>query len=178
MFKGAKILLISLSVICVILLGSTAVLYSMKEGEKTQKLSFQKRLGEVTSVKEDLEKKFKDAETVNAEMGNNIKSLKERMGMLSQQLGEEKTAHTKTTIRLRKKESDLQGLNSKIEITNIEKENLLKELGRLNNDYSSMKFMAENLTKTKEVLENKIKELSEKENVSLGTIVIKQPAKK
>ena len=177
MFKGIKILLISLSVICIILLGTAAVLYSMKEGEKTQKLSFQKRLGEVTNVKEDLEKKFKDAEDVNTEMGNNIKSIKEKLAAVSQQLGEEKAAHTKTTARLRKKEFDVRSISSKIEIANVEKENLLKEMEKLNNDYSSMKFMLENLTKAKEALEKKVKELSEKENISLGTVVIKQPAK-
>lgn len=177
MFKDVKILLISLSIICIILLGSAVVLYSMKEGEKTQKLSFQKHLNEVTTMKQALDDKLKETEIANAELKVNIKSLEDKINTLSQQLEKEKAANTDVTAKLQAKEFDLQGLKSNVENAKAEKEGLSKRLEKLNEDYLNMKFQLGNLIKTKEELEKKVKEFAEKESVSLGTIVIKQPAK-
>lgn len=177
MHKNMKILLISFSVISVILSGCVVTLYSMKESEKTKKLSFQKRLNEVTVVKEDLEKKITDAENINTELKDNIKSLEDKISTLSKQLDEGKIVITKTTARLRKKEFDIKDLNSNIETAKAEKEDMLKQLAKFNDDYLSMKSLSENLAKTKEDLEKKVKELTENNNVALGTIIIKQPSK-
>jgi len=177
MFKDAKIPLIILSLICIILLGSTAALYSMKEGEKTQKLSFQKYFNEATAMKQALEGKLKETEITNAELKVNIKSLEDKIDALSQQLEKENTVNIDIAAKLQAKELDIQGLKSNVESAKAEKEDQSKRLEKLNEDYLNMKFQLENMIKTKEELERKVKEFAEKENVSLGTIVIKQPAK-
>ncbi len=177
MFKDVKIPLISLSIVCIILLSSAAVLYSMKESEKTQKLSFQKGLNEATTIKQALEDKLKETEIANAESRVTIKSLEDKISMLSQFLEDEKAANIDVTAKLQAKELDIQGLKLNVENVRAEKEDLSRRLGKLNEDYLNMKFQLGNMAKMKEELEKKVKEFAEKESVSLGTIVIKQPAK-
>ena len=65
-------------------------------------------------------------------------------------------------------------MKTKVEYIRAEKEYAVKSLEKLNEEYLNMKFHLENLIKTKEELEVKAKELSEKEGVALGTVVIKQ----
>ena len=61
-----------------------------------------------------------------------------------------------------------------MEDAKTEKGEALKNLEKTNEAYLGMKFQLENLMKTKEELEKKASEITEKEGVSLGTVIIKR----
>ena len=77
-------------------------------------------------------------------------------------------------MKLQEHEDEIRALRSKLENEEAEKESLLKKVEKANEDYLSIKVQLENTLKTKEEMEQKAKELVEKEGVSLGTIVVDQ----
>ena len=94
--------------------------------------------------------------------------------MLSREIEEQKAANSNHLAKIQEKELQIQNLKSKIDEVKSEKQGVLRDLDKLYQHHLKTEFQLENLTKTKEELEKKAKEIAEKEGVSLGTVVIKQ----
>ncbi|MFA5146419.1 MAG: hypothetical protein WC515_03450 [Candidatus Omnitrophota bacterium] len=174
MNRDIKLLVIFLSVTSVILLYTTIVLFVLKENERDRKVMLQKRFDEVSMAKAEVESALKELEMANIEMKTNIKAQDEKIGILAQNLEEAKKALARALIKTDEREFEIQNLKRKLEEERAEKEDLLKRLEKVNEDYMNMKFQLDNLLRTKEELEKRAREITEKEGVSLGTIVIKQ----
>ena len=172
--KYIKTALILLSGAAIILLCSTIALYFVKENEREKKVAVQKTLGESLAAKQNLEERLREIELANAEMKANIASQEEKVGALSRSLEEEKAVSAGNLAKIQEKGAEIEKLKSRLEEERAEKEGLLSRLEKLNEEYLNLKFQLQNLLKTREELEEKAKELVEKEGVSLGTIVIKQ----
>lgn len=174
MNKNDKIFLIASFAVIILLIISVGSLYMMKEGERDKKMELQKQVDSLTMEKQNLESKLKETEIVNAQTAANIKIQEEKISMLLKNIEEEKASNSKSAAEIKGKEVEIQNLKGKIEEIRAEKMEALRTLNRLNEAYLNLKFQLENLTKTREELENKAKELAEKEGVSLGTVVIKR----
>jgi len=174
MIKEGKALS-AISFITIILLLFTAIfLYITKESEKDKRMGLQKQVEELTIKEQVFEAKLKETEIANVQMAASIKFQEEKISMLAKGLEDEKEARGKNLASIQAKETEVQILKAKIEDIKAEKEDLLKRLEKFNEEYLNMKFHLENLIKTKEELEIKAKELSEKEGISLGTVIVKQ----
>lgn len=159
----------------ILLLFATVFLYIMKENERDKRIGLQRQIDELIMKEQGFEAKLKETEIANAQMAASIKFQEEKISMLVKSLEDEKEARSKNLANIHGKEIETQNLKAKIEDIKAEKEVALKSLEKLNEEYLNMKFYMENLIKTKEELEKKAKNLAEKEGVSLGTVVIKQP---
>jgi chromosome segregation ATPase len=174
MVKEGKILSAISFIVIILLLFTTIFLYITKESEKDKRISLQKQVEELTIKGQNFEAKLKETEIANAQMAASIKFQEEKINMLAKGLEEEKEARSRSLASIQAKEIEAQNLKSKIEEIRAEKEGVMKGLEKLNEEYLNMKFHLENLIKTKEELEIKAKELSEKEGISLGTVIVKQ----
>ena len=174
MNKGAVILSIISFTIIILLLFTTTFLYMIKENEKEKRIGLQKQVDELMIKEQNFELKLKETEMVNAQMAASIKFQEEKISMLAKGFEDEKEARNKSAAKIQEKEFEIQTLKARIEEMKADKEDVLKSLDKLNEDYLNMKFNLENLIKTKDELEKRTKELAEKEGVSLGTVVIKQ----
>jgi chromosome segregation ATPase len=174
MNKDGKVFLIFLSITTVILLYSTIILFVIKESEKDKKMVLQKRLDEITVLKQDLESKVREIELANAEMKASLKIQEEKANMLSQRLDDEKSASGKYASQVQQREIEIQSLKSRLSEEKSEKDSLLGRIEKMNEEYLRLKFQLENMLKTKEEMDKRASELAEKEGVSLGTIVINQ----
>lgn len=158
-----------------LLLFTTVFLYIMKENERDKRIGLQRQVDELIMKEQGFEAKLKETEIANAQMAASIKFQEEKINMLAKSLEDEKEERGKNLAKIHGKEIEIQNLKAKIEEIKTEKEGALRSLEKLNEEYLNMKFYMENLIKTKEELEKKAKDLAEKEGVSLGTVVIKQP---
>lgn len=172
--KDGRVVTIALSITAVILLYAAIVLYVMKENERGKVTALQKRVEEVTVVKDLLEVKMKEVEIANAELKTAIKSDEEKITALTKTFDDEQAAHGRDVARLQQNEAELKSVKAKLDEERTERDDLAKRLERLNEEYLNLKFQLENLLKTKEEMERKAKEMADKEGVSLGTIVIKR----
>ncbi len=174
MIKEGKALS-AISFITIILLLFTAIfLYITKESERDKRIGLQKQVEELTIKGQSFEAKLKETEIANAQMAASIKFQEEKINMLAKGLEDEKEARGKNLANIQAKEIEAQNLKAKVEEVRAQKEDVVKSLEKLNEEYLNMKFHLENLIKTKEELETKAKELSEKEGISLGTVIVKQ----
>jgi len=169
--NGGKVVWISLSVVCFILLYSTVAFYVMEETEKGRKNTLQKKLDEISAVGQGLEAKCKESEALTVELKTRLKSQEDTIAEASRHLDEEKSANTANLLKLQARENEIRAMKTRLENANAEKEGILKNLDKANKDYLEMKAQAEHL-KTKENMEKKAKEAVEREGVSLGTIVV------
>lgn len=158
-----------------LLLFAAVFLYIMKENERDKRVGLQRQVDELMMKEQAFEAKLKETEIANAQMAASIKFQEEKINMLAKSLEDEKEERGKNLAKIQGKEIETQNLKAKIEEVKAEKEGALKSLEKLNEEYLNMKFYMENLIKTKEELEKKAKDLAEREGVSLGTVVIKQP---
>ena len=174
MIKEGKVLS-AISFITIILLLFTAIfLYITKESERDKRMGLQKQVEELTIKGQSFEAKLKETEIANAQMAASVKFQEEKMNMLARGLEDEKAANSKSIAKIQEKEFEIQNLKAKIEEIKADKRGIARDLEKLYEHHLNMEFQLENLVKTKEELEKKAREISEKEGVSLGTVVIKQ----
>ena len=167
-----KIVVIALSVVCFILLYSTIAFYTMEETEKGKKNTLQKRFDEVTIVRQDLEAKLKDIETMNTELKTRLRAQEDTISTMTQRIETQKKENLQNIFKLQARGNDVRGMKAKLENERIEKDSLLKKIEKANEDIMNLKAQLENTIKTKEEADKDAKELIEKEGVSLGTIVV------
>ncbi|MDO8535934.1 MAG: hypothetical protein Q7S30_02870 [Candidatus Omnitrophota bacterium] len=174
MINEGKVLSAISFIIIVLLLFTTIFLYITKESEKDKRISLQRQVEELTIKGKNFEDKLKETEITNAQMAASIKFQEEKINMLVKGLEDEKEARARSIASMQAKEIEAANLKAKIDEVKAQKEDVMRSLEKLNEEYLNMKFHLENLIKTKEELEVKAKELSEKEGVSLGTVIVKQ----
>lgn len=177
MNKNIRLVISIITGACIILLCMTTAFFIMKEGEKAARIALQKIHDETILEKQNLEEKLKAAEISNAELKAGIKAQDDKIAMLSQNLREEKAASDRNFATTQLKDSEIQRLKSRIDEEVEEKESLLKRIEKMNEDYLNIKFQLESLIRSKEEMDKRARELTEKEGVSLGTIVIKRAPK-
>ena len=175
MDKNGKIFLIASLTVIVVLLFTSGVLYMTKESEKDKKVSLQRQVDSLLTEKQNLETKLKEAEIATVQSESNIKFQDEKISMLNKSIEDEKIANSKNLTKIQEKEFEIQHLKDKIDEVKAEKMVALKDLEKLYKHHLALELEFENLAKAKEELDNRSKEIAEKEGVSLGTVVIKQP---
>ena len=158
----------------ILLLFTTIFLYIAKENEKDKRIGLQKQVEELTIKGQNFDAKLKETEIANAQMAASIKFQEEKINMLAKGLEDEKAANSKNIAKIQEMEFEIQSLKAKTEEIKAEKRGIARDLEKLYEHHLNMEFQLENLTKTKEELENRAREVAEKEGVSLGTVVIKQ----
>jgi chromosome segregation ATPase len=178
MNKETRAYIIFLAIAYLLLCYSSVSLFILKENEKDKRISVQKRLDEITAAKSELETKLKEAEAVNAEVRANIKFQEDKIALFTQRLEEERSTNARNGSKLQEKDIQIQNLKVRIEEERAEKSDMLKRLEKLSEDSLAMKVQLEYMMKTKEELEKKAKEMADRQDVSLGTIVISQTASK
>lgn len=174
MNREEKAFLIASFVVIALLLFTVGMLYMIKESERDKRINLQRQLDSLTVEKQGLESKLKEMEIASAQAESTIKFQEEKIGMLSKSLDEEKGSNGKNLTKLQEREFEIKSLKTKIEEVKADKQAALKDLEKLYEHHLKLEVELENLTKTKEDLEKKAKEIAEKEGVSLGTVVIKQ----
>ncbi len=174
MIKEGKILS-AISFITIILLLFTIIfLYVTKANERDKGVGLQKQVEELTIKGQNFEARLKETEIANAQMASSIKFQEEKINILAKELEDEKAANGKSIAKIQEKESEIQNLKARIEEAKAEKRGIARDLEKLYDHHLKMEFQLENVLKTKEELENRAREVAEKEGVSLGTVVIKQ----
>ena len=174
MIKEGKALSAISFLTIILLLFTTIFLYITKESERDKRIGLQKQVEELTIKGQSFEAKLKETEIANAQMAASVKFQEEKMNMLARGLEDEKAANSKSIAKIQEKEFEIQNLKAKIEEIKADKRGIARDLEKLYEHHLNMEFQLENLVKTKEELEKKAREISEKEGVSLGTVVIKQ----
>jgi chromosome segregation ATPase len=174
MINENKVLSVISFVTIMLLLFTTIFLYITKESEKDKRVSLQKQVDELTIKGQNIESKLKEAEIASAQMSASIKFQEDKINMLTRALEDEKAVGVKNVAKIQEREFEMQALKAKMEEMKTDKRGIAKEMEKLYEHHMSLEFQMENLLKTKEELEEKAKELTEKEGVSLGTVVIKQ----
>ena len=177
MQKNINLSFILLSVLAAMLLVSLALLYNQKEAEQKMRANTERRLEEALVAKKALEAKLREAESENASIRNSLKAGEEKFAALSRSLEEEKASVAKTASGAQEKEAQIALLKARLAESDKERERLLRDLERLNNEHLQLKFYFENMMKTKEEMDKKAKEIAEKQGVSLGTIVVQQDSR-
>lgn len=173
---SSRVVLISLSVVCFILFYSTVAFYVMEETEKSKKIVAQKKLVEVTTEKQSLDSKLNEAEALMVELKTRLSTQEATIAEMTQRLDEERKANTNNMLKLKSRGNEIRGMKSKIINIEMEKEELIKKIAKLTEDYQNIKSQVENTAKTREDTEKKSKETMEREGVSLGTIVVDHKA--
>jgi chromosome segregation ATPase len=167
---GNKAVVISLILACFILLYATVAFYTMEESEKGKKKALQKRFDEVITVKQDLETKLKDADTLNIELKTRLTTQEETIAKITGQLEEEQKSNNDNVASLRVREDELRSLKTQLETEKAAKADLQKKCDQANAEYLNLKARVEDSLKAKENMDTKAKEQTEREGVSLGTI--------
>ncbi len=171
---GNRVVLISISVICFILLYSTVAFYVMEEGEKSKRHVAEKKLGEVTLAKQDTEAKLKDAETLAIELKTRLKAQEDTITGITEQLNAEKASNNKNLFKLQARENEIRAMKAKLESETALRDALSVKLTKANEDYLAIKSQTDSSSKTKEEEDNKAKDKAAREGMSLGTIVVNQ----
>jgi len=169
---GNRIVLIALTVACFILLYSTVAFYVMEESEKGKRHALQKKVDEITVLRQDLEAELKETETLAIELRARLTTQEDTISNMTKALDEERHANNTNLFKLKERENEIRAMRAKIDNEKAEKDNLLKKLEAANEECLGIKAQLENDLKSKAEEDVKAKEISEREGLSLGTVVV------
>lgn len=165
MKNSGKIVIILLILLAAAAIGISTVIYLSWEKEKNQAVSLSKKITQLESEKLDLEKDVDRYKKEASEVRARFEQSEKRVQELTISLDDEARQKENVTMQLAALKRDLDGAkNLKLELE--------RKISQGEQEVSSFKEQIAQLQKSKEDLENKLKEATAKADVQLGKIII------
>ena len=173
MFKNIKFIAILFVIISVIFIGSTAALYIILEEERAEKTALQDELAEIMKERKRLALEIDELKLIKGDLELKSSALEVEAKMLAENYEKEKSQNDVVRLELSGKTKRLTEVETKLESIASEKEKLQKMLNAEKARYDELKERVEKLAEVKEVLEEKVRDVINKQGVELERIVVR-----
>lgn len=173
MFKNIKFIAIVFVIISLIFIGSTAVLYIILEGERAEKTALQDELAEIMKERKRLALEMDELKLIKGDLELKLSALEVEAKMLAENYEKEKSQNDVVRLELSEKTERLTEVETKLESIASEKEKFQEMLNAEKARYDELKERVEELVEVKEVLEEKVRDVVNRQGVELERIVVR-----
>ena len=172
-FREIELITVIFIVLPIIFIGSTAALYIMLAGEKSEKATLQNELAEVMKERKKLSIEIEELKLIKADLDVKVSGLETQAKMLTENYEKEKSQNDVVRAELNKKTEALEKAKEKAESAKSEKEKLQDLLDSEKERYNQLKERIDKLVEVKDVLEEKVRDIINKQGIELERIVVK-----
>jgi len=173
MFKTIKSVTVIFVVISVIFISSSAALFIMFYKERVEKITLQSELAQIMKERKKLSLEVEELKLIKGDLEIKVSKLEEQAKTLTEDYEKEKSRNDVVRLKLSKKEEDLKGVNGRLESIMSEKAKLQAILDEEKTKYSQLKERVDKLVEVKDVLEEKVRDIINKQGIELERIVVK-----
>lgn len=173
MFKTIKSVTVISVVISVIFISSSAALFIMFYKERVEKITLQSELAQIMKERKKLSLEVEELKLIKGDLEIKVSKLEEQAKTLTEDYEKEKSRNDVARLKLNKKEEDLKGVNDRLESIMSEKAKLQAILDEEKTKYSQLKERVDKLVEVKDVLEEKVRDIINKQGIELERIVVK-----
>ena len=173
MFKTIRSVTVIFVVISVIFISSSAALFIMFYKERVEKITLQSELAQIMKERKKLSLEVEELKLIKGDLEIKVSKLEEQAKTLTEDYEKEKSRNDVVRLKLSKKEEDLKGVNDRLESIMSEKAKLQAILDEEKTKYSQLKERVDKLVEVKDVLEEKVRDIINKQGIELERIVVK-----
>lgn len=173
MFRDSKIFAVLQLIILILFIVASAVLFIMLNKEKFEKATLQNELAEVLKEKKKLSQDIEELKLIKSDLEIKLSGLEAQAKVLSENYAEEKAQNDVVRSKLAETEKELSGIRSKIETVASEKEKLQEMLVSEKVKYGELKERVDKLVSLKDMLEDKVRDIMNRQGIELERIVVK-----
>lgn len=172
-FKNIKVVKLISAILSLFAIGVIIILFLALNKEKTEKAALQNELAQVMKEKKSLSDQIAELELIKGDLEKKVSELGTKANMLSENYEKEKSQGDAIRSKLSKKEEELNGIKVKMETAMGEKKKLQEMLDEERTKYSQLKQRIDKLVDVKDVLEDKVRNIINKQGIELERIVVK-----
>jgi len=172
-FKNIRVVKLISTMVSIFAIGIIVILFLALNKEKTEKAALQNELAQVMKEKKNLSDQLAELELIKGDLERKVSELETKANMLSENYEKEKSQNDVIKSKLSKKEEELNGIKVKLETAIGEKKRLQEILDEEKTKYSQLKEHVDKLVDVKDVLEDKVRNIINKQGIELERIVVK-----
>ena len=172
-FKTVKPATIILIFSVCVFVGATALLFLTLKKERREKISLENELTQVMKARNKLSHEMDELKLIKGDLEVKLSGLEAQTEMLAENYEKEKSQNDVVRKDLRKKEEELEYARIKLETAMDENVRLQEELDTGKYRYTQLRDRIDKLVEVKELLEDKVRDIVNKQGVELERIVVK-----
>ena len=173
MFKDTKITTIILLVTVLVFVGATLLLFANLKKEKGEKAVLQNKLAQVAKERNRLSDETEELRLIKGDLEIKLNGLEAQNEILVENYEKEKSQNDVVRVELRKKTKEVKTVKVKLKSLQSEKVKLQAMFDDEKVKYSELKGRVDKLTEVKDMLEEKVRDVINKQGIELERIVVK-----
>lgn len=159
--------------ISIIFLGMAVALFIMLTTEKTEKAALQQELSEVMKERKRLSTEIDELKVIKSDLEVKAGELVTRTKLLSESYEREKQQNDVIRLKLDKKDKEFEDAKTKLSTIVDEKAKVQKMLEAERTKYNQLRERVDKLVDVKDLLEEKVRDIINKQGIELERIVVK-----
>jgi len=173
MLKKVKLIIAAIGIITIIALVADVFLFMSFNRVRLENAAYRNELDKTLRQQKELGQKIEELEVVNLDLERQNADLSARYESLNNQYQSEKAGMDAIRLELNRKKQEIRNLNSQFRQETQEKGKLREMLDSEKSRYVKLKERVDKLIEVKDVLEEKVKDIINKQGVELERIVVK-----
>ena len=173
MIKNSKVIVAGAAVLFAVFLVSTISLFFVLRRERTEKIALQNNLAEVMKQRKKLAEEAEELRLIKVDMEVKLSGVEAQAKLLAENYEKEKSHNEAVSSQLNKKAEELAAAGAKLKSLAGEKETLKEMLDDEKAKYSELKERVDKLVEVKGMLEEKVRNIVNKQGIELERIVVK-----
>lgn len=173
MFKDTKVISIILIFGIIVLMVSAVLSFMALKKERDEKIALQNELAQVMKERKRLSLEVEELKLIKGDFEVKLNSLEAENKMLAKNYEKEKSQNDVVRLELRKKGEEVKGVKDKLKSALNRKEELQEKLDAEKIKYDELKVRVDKLVGVKDILEEKVRDIINKQGIELERIVVK-----
>lgn len=172
-FKEIKLITIIFIVLSIVFIISTSALYIILAREKIERNTLQNELADVMKERKKLSIEIEELKLIKGDLEVKVSGLETQAKALTEDYEKEKSQNDVIRAELTEKAKGLEEAGEKLKAAKTEKEKLQELFDSEKARYDQLKERVNKLVEVKDVLEEKVRDIINKQGIELERIVIK-----
>jgi len=168
-----RFFIVGFVIISLVFIGSTAALYVILNREKAEKGVLQETLAQVMRERKKLSQELDEVKLIKSDLERELSGLEVQAKLLAENYEKEKSQNDVVRLKLSKTAEGFKLAKAEAKKAVADKERLQGMLEDEKKKYNLLKDRVEKLAEVKNVLEEKVREIVNKQGVELERIVVK-----
>ncbi|MBN1871445.1 MAG: hypothetical protein JW800_02620 [Candidatus Omnitrophica bacterium] len=171
--KYLKIIVIIVTVVAILAVGLSVLLFTFLNRERVEKSILQEELYKVMKERKTLSQEIEELKIMKTDIEKENTKLSSQYESLSAQYEIEKSQNDAVRLEINRKKDELTKANQQLRAAAQEKEKLQNILDDEKTRYDELKDKVNKLIEVKDVLEEKVRDIINRQGVELERIVVK-----
>lgn len=173
MFRDNRIIRLILTAAVIVAIAASLLLFATLKKERDEKAALQNELAQVMKERKRLSVEVEELKLIKGDLEIKLNGIEAQAKILAENYEKEKTQNDVVRVEIRKKTEEIKTANTKLKSLQGENKKLQAMVNGEKAKYGELKERVDNLANVKDKLEEKVKEIINKQGIELERIVVK-----